>query len=32
MAQKRLVSHRGRAIAAFLEAIRAGDPRLAGTG
>jgi len=32
MAQKRLVSHRGRAIAALLEAIRAGDPRLAGTG
>ena len=31
-AQKRLVSHRGRALAALLEAIRAGDPRLKGLG
>lgn len=29
-AEKRLISHRGEAISALLEAIRAGDPRLAG--
>jgi len=30
--EKQLVSHRGRAIAAFLEALRTGDPRLVGLG
>jgi len=30
--EKQRVSHRGRAIAAFLEALRLGDPRLAGLG
>jgi len=29
---KQRVSHRGKAIAAFLEALRRGDPRLAGSG
>lgn len=31
-AEKQRVSHRGKAIAAFLEALRAGDSRLAGLG
>ena len=31
-AEKQKVSHRGKAIEAFLEAVRAGDPQLAGIG
>jgi len=31
-AQKQRISHRGQAIAAFLEALKSGDPRLAGAG
>jgi XTP/dITP diphosphohydrolase len=31
-AEKQRVSHRGKAIAAFLEALRRGDPRITGSG